>query len=105
MAFFLELPFWQQAVLAYIVGINIVTFFYFGFDKLKSMMTRRRRVPEKMLWFLAFIGGSIGALLGMQFFRHKTRKLSFQAGIAIIIALQVCGVVYLLLTYPEVFSF
>lgn len=81
---FLQLPLLSQAVLIYAVFINIITFFYFGIDKIKSQMGRWR-VSEKTLWILTLIGGSIGALTGMHFFRHKTKKLSFQAMIAIIV--------------------
>ncbi|MFH1947064.1 MAG: DUF1294 domain-containing protein [Candidatus Magasanikbacteria bacterium] len=52
-------------------------------------------MSEKMLWILSAIGGSIGALLAMNFFRHKTKKLSFQAGIATILAGQIL-LVYLI---------
>lgn len=67
--------------------INVATFFYFGVDKLKAHW-KHRRISERMLWGLALIGGSVGALAGMHFFRHKTKKVSFQVGIAVIIALQ-----------------
>lgn len=73
----------------YLIIINVIAFFYFGFDKMISQANAAKRVSEKMLWFLAFIGGSVGALAGMHFFRHKTKKLSFQAVIAIILAIQI----------------
>lgn len=86
--YFFSLPFFTQIGLAYIVAINIVTFFYFGIDKIQSR-NNRRRISEKTLWFLTGIGGSIGALLGMHYFRHKTKKTSFQAVIVLIICVHV----------------
>ncbi len=67
--------------------LNAITFLLFGFDK---WMARSRgwRIPEAVLWFCAAIGGSVGALFGMQFFRHKTKKLSFQLVLGLIILLQ-----------------
>lgn len=97
MQYFLSLPILSQIGIVYILIINIVTFFFFGFDKLQSTIEGRQRVSEFRLWFLSFIGGSIGALLGMKFFRHKTKKLSFQAGIALILAVQII-LIYFLLT-------
>lgn len=85
---FTELSFHIQLLTVYLLVINIITFFYFGLDKLKSQLSHRR-VSEKTLWILSAIGGSLGALLGMNFFRHKTKKLSFQAGIAMILAGQI----------------
>ena len=87
-AYFLNLSLFLQILVAYLILMNTITFFYYGFDKMRSQTDNTRRVSEKTLWFLALIGGSIGALLGMNFFRHKTKKTSFQAGVAIIIALQ-----------------
>jgi len=94
MEYFVKLPLGYQIVIGYVAIINVITFFYFGLDKMKSIMNKGRRVPEKVLWFFTFIGGTIGALLGMWFFQHKTSKLSFQAGIAIILSLQIVGILF-----------
>lgn len=67
--------------------MNGATFVIFGFDKWMAT-TRGWRIPEVVLWTLAALGGSVGALLGMHVFRHKTKKLSFQIVIAIIILVQ-----------------
>jgi len=67
---------WQW-LFAYLLSVNIVTLMYYGFDKGISH-TNWTRVPEKLLHILAVIGGSPAALLGQQFFRHKTKKRSFQ---------------------------
>lgn len=96
-AWFLSLPLLQQLLFIYFLLINVITFFYFGIDKLKSQLDNRR-VRERTLWLLAAIGGSIGALLGMYFFRHKTKKMSFQAGVAMIIVIQI------LLTYLTIMN-
>ena len=60
----------------YIIAINIITFLIYGLDKFlaKKKLTR---VPEVVLFLMALIGGPLGALIGMKFFHHKTRKLSF----------------------------
>ncbi len=92
---FIELELWIQTTILYLVIINIITFFYFGLDKIKAHWDSRR-IRERTLWILSLIGGSIGALLGMNFFRHKTKKASFQAGMAIILALQIVIVLQLL---------
>ena len=73
LVFFLSLPLHTQILIIYTVLINIIAFFYFGIDKLKSQLNNRR-VSEKTLWILSAIGGSIGALIGMNFFRHKTKS-------------------------------
>lgn len=56
----------------------------------------RARVPERTLLGAALVGGSPGLLLGMLVARHKTRKLAFLAPFALIVALQVALVVWLL---------
>lgn len=88
---FLALPLHEQILFVYFFCINIVTFFVFGLDKYKAS-GEFRRTPEKTLWLLSLIGGSIGALLAMHFFRHKTKKQSFQAVLLVIVLLQVAVV-------------
>lgn len=94
MEWFIGLPFWEQLFILYLAVINLTTFFYFGIDKIKAQLSSRR-VSEKRLWILSLMGGSLGALLGMYFFRHKTKKVSFQAALAVILAVQVVLVVWL----------
>lgn len=77
-----------KILLLYLTAINIITFTTFGVDKGKAI-NYNRRVSEKTLWIMSLIGGSLGALLGMKVFRHKTKKLSFQAMLAVILVLQI----------------
>jgi uncharacterized membrane protein YsdA (DUF1294 family) len=64
-------------VKAWILCMNPVTFLVFGLDKFFATRNAQR-VPEKVLFSLAALGGLVGALLGMLVFRHKTSKRSFQ---------------------------
>ena len=73
----------------WLILINIVTFVVFGLDKLLAKHPRfRQRVPEKNLLLLAVVGGSVGALLGMLVFRHKTLHRVFRVGVPVILAVQ-----------------
>lgn len=63
---------------AYLAAINLVTFGFYGLDKLQSRRPSAPRVPERTLHAIAFAGGSPGALVGQQVFRHKTMKKSFR---------------------------
>lgn len=73
--------------------INFITFLVFRLDKWKARRKEdhaaTRRVPEKTLFLLAAIGGSVGALLGMRVWRHKTLHRSFRVGIPLILILQI----------------
>ena len=60
----------------YFIVINFITLFVYGFDKLMAIK-KKSRIEENILFFLAFIGGPIGAFLGMYIFRHKTLKIKF----------------------------
>lgn len=72
----------------WLLFINIAAFATFGIDKWKAEQ-HMWRIPEATLLGLAAAGGSIGALAGMRFFRHKTRKPLFAFGIPAILVLQV----------------
>lgn len=85
-----------QLGILYLIIVNLVTFFTFGIDKMKSRNKKKRRLSEKSLWILSLIGGSLGALAGMSYFRHKTQKISFQAGMAIILMVQILLIIFLL---------
>ena len=57
--------------------INIAAFYMYWLDK-RNAIKHRWRISEKALLGIAFAGGSLGALLGMYMFRHKTRHLKFK---------------------------
>ena len=71
----------------YLLAVNLVAFLVFGWDKLMAKL-EKRRVPERTLFLLAGLGGSVGAWMGMQVFRHKTRHTSFVVGIPAILVAQ-----------------
>ena len=62
--------------LAYTCIISIITFIFYGYDKVQAR-NLEWRVQEVTLHFLALIGGWPGALVGMHVFQHKTRKKAF----------------------------
>ena len=78
----------SAGVLLWILGWNVAAFCLMGVDKWKAKHGRWR-LPEKVLFLSALAGGSVGALLGMGFFRHKTRHPKFTVGIPVVLALQI----------------
>ena len=66
----------MEALIYFLIGINIITFVLYGIDKWRAKRDRLR-IPEETLMWLAIAGGSVGALLGMYLFRHKTRHRKF----------------------------
>ena len=80
----------MKLFLIYLVLINLAAFMSFGIDKSRAR-NHAWRIPEKTLFLLAAVGGSIGALLGMFFFRHKTRHLSFRIGLPVILLVQIAA--------------
>ena len=72
----------------YLIFINIIAFCAYGIDK-KRAVRNQWRISEKALLGLAVLGGSIGALLGMKVFHHKTRKAKFFVGVPVILVTEV----------------
>ena len=70
---------------AWLVFWNVAAFLLYGYDKMQAKRDRRR-VPEKTLFLVALMGGSVGALAGMYHFRHKTRHWQFRLGLPVILA-------------------
>ena len=60
----------------YLLIINIISFLLMGIDKLQAIR-KKYRISEASFLFISFIGGSLGTLLGMLTFKHKTKKLKF----------------------------
>ena len=80
-------------VLIYLVTINVVTFFIYGFDKWKAKKSKMR-IREIALLGLAVLGGSIGAWLEMKAWHHKTLHKKFKYGVPTIIIIQLAIIVY-----------
>lgn len=92
-------------ILIWLGIINSVAIVLCFLDKHASFRPLARRIPEMRLYISAALGGTPGLLLGMYAFRHKTKKVSFQAVIIIIAALQTAALVYAITSFPELFSF
>ncbi len=94
----ITLAFWNffeehKILIIYLVAINFIAFAAFALDKIAAI-EHRSRIRIVTLLGLAFIGGSIGALLGMYLLHHKTRKDYFTVGVPLIIIMQVVVVFY-----------
>ena len=83
----------EHIILIYLAIITVVTFFAYGIDKWKAQHNRWR-IPESVLLGLAAGGGSVGAWLGMQVWRHKTQHKKFKYGVPAIFAVQVALAVW-----------
>jgi len=66
-----------------------------GIDK-KRAIRGAFRISEASLFMVALLGGSLGSILGMQHFRHKTRHWYFKYGMPAILMLQILLLFYLL---------
>lgn len=74
-------------LLGYLLIINAVSFLLMRSDKQKAIR-KQWRIPESVLIGTAILGGSLGTMLGMYIFRHKTRKPLFHAGIPLLFMVQ-----------------
>ncbi len=70
--------------LIYLLIINILALLVMGLDKSRAR-NQGWRIPEKTLFFLSIIGGSLGSIIGMYLFHHKTRHWYFVIGMPLIL--------------------
>lgn len=92
MDFFLSDP---RRILYIWLGLaGLVLFILMGADK-SCARKGLRRIPERRLFLLAFLGGAAGGWLGMYVFRHKTKHWQFVVGFSLIAAVQLAFCIYL----------
>ena len=96
----IHIDFWDylmqhRILLIYLAVVNILTIIVFGVDKMNAK-SNRQRVRIVSLLGLAFIGGSVGALIGMYGFHHKTKKAYFTVGVPLILLMQVVVLFYVM---------
>ena len=82
----------MREFLIYLLIVNVGTFIIYGVDKLKAK-EHWWRISEFTLLLLAFVGGSIGAWLGMKVWHHKTLHKKFKYGVPVILFLQIIAFV------------
>ncbi len=75
------------ALAGYLAAINLAAFVTFGADKRRARQ-HAWRVPERTLFLLAMLGGSVGAVCGMCAFHHKTQHPAFRYGLPAILLAQ-----------------
>ena len=84
-----------QLLLIYLLIINALGCLLMLIDKIKAKK-KRWRIPEATLFLVAAVGGSIGSLIGMYTFRHKTKHFQFIIGMPLILAVQVVACILIL---------
>ena len=83
-----------QTIVYILICINVVTFIVYGIDKWKAKQGSWR-ISEATLLTLAIIGGSIGALLGMKVWHHKTMHKKFKYGLPLILLAQIALIYFI----------
>lgn len=76
------------AVWYIVAAMNVIAFILMGTDKIKAKLDKRR-IPEKVLFLLAVLGGGLGGTVGMLSFRHKTKHWYFAVGFPALAILQI----------------
>ena len=85
----------MKYLLVYLVIVNAAGFLFMLIDKRKAQKNLWR-ISERSLMSIAVFGGSVGVLLGMYAFRHKTKHLKFTIGVPVILAVQILIAVFTL---------
>lgn len=80
--------------IGFLIFINLIGFMQMGIDKQKALKNKWR-LPEKQLWLIAFLLGSLGTYFGMKLFRHKTKHRLFKFGLPILSIVEVVLIVFI----------
>lgn len=84
-----------KILLVYLFIINAAGFILMLVDKIKAKKNIWR-IREVTLFLVAALGGSMGSLLGMYTFRHKTKHITFTFGIPLILAVQIITIILII---------
>lgn len=90
-------------IAAYLLIMNIIGFALMGIDKRRAVK-RLWRISESTLFVVAIIGGSLGSIIGMRVFHHKTKHWYFVYGMPAILIIEVLAVVAFVYLSPIEFS-
>jgi len=86
-------------IAALLIIVNLTAFVLFYYDK-HAAQDRLWRISEGTLLLVALIGGSVGAIVGQQVMRHKTRKEPFRTMLYSIPVLQIVAITWLFIEQP-----
>lgn len=78
----------KTALAVYVLFINVLSVIVCVYDK-NAARRKKRRIRERTLFLLCFLGGSPAMYLTMLAIRHKTKHKSFMIGIPLIMLLQI----------------
>lgn len=84
----------MKPLLIYLLIINVVALIAYAIDKFKAQHNRWR-IPEATLIIMSFLGGALGAFLGMYLFRHKTKHWKFRILVPLALVLWIAAIVFL----------
>ncbi len=90
-------------IAAYLLIMNIIGFALMGIDKRRAVK-RLWRISESTLFVVAIIGGSLGSIIGMRVFHHKTKHWYFVYGMPAILIIEILAVVAFVYLSPIEFS-
>ncbi len=85
-----------------VAAVNLITLIFYCADKYFAVK-RKRRIRERTLLLLAFLMGSIGALLGVLQARHKIKKPKFFILVPLFLLLHIILILFLYINYPQIF--
>ncbi|MBP5326723.1 MAG: DUF1294 domain-containing protein [Bacteroidales bacterium] len=90
-----------KIALYYILAANMLTIIAYSIDKWKARQNHWR-VREASLLLLALLGGSVGAILAMYIFRHKTQHNKFRYGVPVILLIQLSLIALMIIKWNTI---
>ena len=80
----------HKVAFLYVIIMNIIGVMMMGLDKSRAKR-HAWRIPERTLFLISLLGGSVGSLAGMYLFRHKTKHMKFVIGMPLILLIQIAA--------------
>ncbi|MBM7541877.1 DUF1294 domain-containing protein [Amphibacillus cookii] len=84
----------MEGIIGYLIVINIIGIITMKRDK-KRAKQNKWRIPEKRIWLISLLGGSLGTIFGMNYYRHKTNHIQFRIGLPLLFVAQMIGLTWI----------
>lgn len=86
----------MEIAIIYLLAMNVLSFVCLRSDKKRANFSRYK-IGARTFYVLSLLGGALGVLIGMYYYRYLTEKPLFRYGVPVVLILQLLIILLLLI--------